>query len=41
MNDKPVSGFSFAFGKIPKSTRNILEPVIENVIILGFIMPQG
>ena len=33
----PVCGISFRFGKT-KSAKNIWEPVIEDVIILGFLM---
>ena len=38
MNEKPVWGFSLFWVKITKFKKNIWEPVIENVIILGHLM---
>ena len=38
LNNKPVSDLLLLLVKITKSARNIWEPVIESVIILGFIM---
>ena len=38
VNGFPVCGISFRFGEKKKSAKNIWEPVIEEVIILGFLM---
>ena len=38
VNDKPVCGFCSFLPKIAKLAKNIWEPVIENVIILGHLI---
>ena len=39
VNDKPDVGFSFCCGQTNEiRNKNIWEPVVQNVIILGFLM---